>query len=316
MADKQLEATSAAAAFQKQWFADLRRRVFEERQPYALLQADVPFELFELMDVPAVSNQWWAALIAAKRRAAPFLDAMDADGLHGDLCRYCSLGYASTRYAEAGEAPWGGLPTPRLLCARLTCDCIHRVFELWADAYGAELFAIDNPGAAELPPRWWELGRHRWRELVEPHRLAFLVSMLESLVARCLQKDPERRFARTDEVAAELAALAGRSRPGTAVSADAKGSKATTAFTRGSRPAVSKATDAPYETPNNPTLETSQPRRPRSSMTAETSAASTAPKPTCLPVDSPCPRRSTSTTRYPASASARPHGVRKRLSCR
>jgi hypothetical protein len=37
---------------------------------------------------------------------------------------------------------------------------------------------------------------------------------LESLVSRCLQKDPERRFARTDELASELAALAGRSRSG------------------------------------------------------------------------------------------------------
>jgi serine/threonine protein kinase len=42
---------------------------------------------------------------------------------------------------------------------------------------------------------------------------------LETLVVRCLQKDPERRFARTDEIAAEMAALAGRSRPGTAASA-------------------------------------------------------------------------------------------------
>jgi len=42
---------------------------------------------------------------------------------------------------------------------------------------------------------------------------------LESLVARCLQKDPDRRFARTDELAAELAALAGRSRSGTLPSA-------------------------------------------------------------------------------------------------
>lgn len=184
MADKQLEATMAAAAFQKQWFADLRRRVFDERQPYALLQADVPFELFDLVDIPAVSNQWWAAIVAAKRQAPRFLDAMDADGLHGGLCRYCSLGYASTRYRAAGDPPWGGLPPPRLLCARLTCDCIHRVFQLWADTFDAELFEIDHPGAADLPPRWWELGRHRWRELVEPHRLAFVVSTLESLVER------------------------------------------------------------------------------------------------------------------------------------
>jgi hypothetical protein len=31
MADRPLEATAAASAFQKQWFADLRRRVFDER---------------------------------------------------------------------------------------------------------------------------------------------------------------------------------------------------------------------------------------------------------------------------------------------
>jgi hypothetical protein len=42
---------------------------------------------------------------------------------------------------------------------------------------------------------------------------------LELLVSRCLQKDPQHRFARTDDIAAELAALAGRSRPGTTGSA-------------------------------------------------------------------------------------------------
>ena len=184
MAEKQLESTLAAAAFQKQWFAALRRSVFDERRPYALVQADVPFELFDLLEIPAVSNQWWSSLVAAKRQAPAFLDAMAADGVPSQLCRYCSLGFATTRYARAGEAPWGGLPKPRLLCARLTCDCIHRVFSLWAEAFGAELFEIDHPGATELPPRWWELGRHRWRELVEPHRLRFVAATLERLVAR------------------------------------------------------------------------------------------------------------------------------------
>jgi benzoyl-CoA reductase/2-hydroxyglutaryl-CoA dehydratase subunit BcrC/BadD/HgdB len=184
MAERQLESTSAAAAFQKEWFANLRRRVFDERRPYALVQADVPFELFDLLEIPAVSNQWWASLVAAKRQAPAFLDAMTADGLSERLCRYCSLGLATTRYAGAGEAPWGGLPTPRLLCARLTCDCIHRVFALWAEELGAELFEIDHPGATELPPRWWELGRHRSRELVEPQRLAFVAASLERLVTK------------------------------------------------------------------------------------------------------------------------------------
>jgi hypothetical protein len=37
---------------------------------------------------------------------------------------------------------------------------------------------------------------------------------LETLVTRCLQKEPGRRFARTDELASELEALAGRARSG------------------------------------------------------------------------------------------------------
>jgi benzoyl-CoA reductase/2-hydroxyglutaryl-CoA dehydratase subunit BcrC/BadD/HgdB len=195
VADKQLESTAAAAAFQKQWFADLRRRVFDERRAYALVQADVPFELFDLLEIPAVSNQWWSSLVAAKRQAPAFLDAMAADGLPQQLCRYCSLGFATTRYREAGEAPWGGLPPPRLLCARLTCDCIHRVFCLWAEALDAELFEIDHPGATDLPPRWWELSRHRWRELVEPQRLELVAATLERLVER-LESIADRRLDR------------------------------------------------------------------------------------------------------------------------
>src|SRR6185436_1555912 len=195
VAEKQLECTAAAAAFQREWFADLRRRVFDERQPYALLQADVPFELFDLMGIPAVSNQWWASIVAAKRQAPAYLDAMSADGHHEGLCHYCSLGYASTKYRDVQEPPWGGLPTPRLLCARLTCDCIHRVFSLWAEAFGTELFELEHTAASELPPRWWELTRNRWRELIEPHRLKFVTTTLERLIER-LESIAKRRLDR------------------------------------------------------------------------------------------------------------------------
>ena len=68
MAEKQLNCTLAAGEHQKTWFAQLRKDVFEKQRPYAIVQADMPFELFHVMDVPAVSNQWWASIISARER--------------------------------------------------------------------------------------------------------------------------------------------------------------------------------------------------------------------------------------------------------
>ena len=50
--DKQLDTTRAAAEHQKAWFAGLRRDVFEARQPYAIVQADMPLELFSVIGCP------------------------------------------------------------------------------------------------------------------------------------------------------------------------------------------------------------------------------------------------------------------------
>ncbi len=44
MAEKQLESTVAAAEYQKAWFTNLRRDVFENQKPYAIVQADMPLE--------------------------------------------------------------------------------------------------------------------------------------------------------------------------------------------------------------------------------------------------------------------------------
>ena len=193
MAEKQLACTLAAAEHQKLWFSQVRKMVFEEHRPYAIIQADMPFELFQVMDMPVVSNQWWASIIAAKRLSGYYLDVLNSLGFHDGLCRYCSLGAASTLAGAPERAPWGGLPKPALLCARLTCDCIQRVFALWAEKFGCECVFIDNPGATELPPRWWELSRHRWRELFEEHRLKFTAAELQKLIAK-LEKITGRPF--------------------------------------------------------------------------------------------------------------------------
>ena len=194
--EKQLESTRAASEHQKAWFANLRREVFEEKKPYAIAQADMPLELFQVMDVPVISNQWWSAVVAAKQLSAYYLDSLNALGYHEGLCRYCSLSLASSIAGDPGKAPWGGLPKPAVLAARLTCDCIQRVFETWAASFGAQFVPLDSAGATHLPPRWWELSRHRWSELFEPHRLDLMTQQMEVLI-RVLEQKTGRTFSET-----------------------------------------------------------------------------------------------------------------------
>ena len=94
----------------------LRRAVFEQQRPYAIVQADVPFELFQSCGIPAVSNEWWAALIAAKQMAPAYLDA---DGGRAATTTGCVVtaawAWPARLTAIGGRGPWGGLPRPRLV---------------------------------------------------------------------------------------------------------------------------------------------------------------------------------------------------------
>ncbi len=184
MAEKQLKCTAIAAQHQKQWFAALRQDVFEGGKPYAIVQADMPLELFQVMGMPVVSNQWWAAMIAAKKMSSKYLDVLNDTGYSPELCRYCSLSLASTLANDPVTAPWGGLPKPAIISARLTCDCIQRVFSTWAAALGVEFVAFDAPGASHLPPRWWELSRDHWEDLFEPERLDYMIAQFKRLIKK------------------------------------------------------------------------------------------------------------------------------------
>jgi len=195
--DKQLACTQLAGDKQKTWFAELRREVFEQQKPYAILNADTPHDLFHVMGIPVVTNQWWAAVIAAKRLSADYLDGLNERGFHEDLCRYCSIGLATSLVDLGERTPWGGLPKPALLCARLTCDCMQCIFQQWADKLGAPFFALEAPGSMVLPERWWALSRHRWAELCEPARLDLAVAELRELIG-VLEGIAGKRFAMDD----------------------------------------------------------------------------------------------------------------------
>jgi hypothetical protein len=134
---KRLECTQFATRFQREFVKELQHRVVEKGEPFAIVQADTPHEIFHVMDIAMVTNQWWASYIAAKQLSPYYFEVMEREGFPASSCRYCSLGLACTLDNDPEKAPWGGLPRPTVLVARLTCDCIQRVFSLWAEALGS-----------------------------------------------------------------------------------------------------------------------------------------------------------------------------------
>jgi benzoyl-CoA reductase subunit B len=223
-ARKDLACTQAAGEFQKSFGAELRHRVIDRGEPYVIAQADTPHELFHAMDVPIVTNQWWSAYISAKRLSTRYFGVLDAMGYPPNRCSYCSLGLGCTLANDAATAPWGGLPRPALLVARLTCDCVQHVFTQWAEALGSRFFPLEAPAWQHQDPQWFEHSKDRWSTVYEPRRIALLVEEMRELVG-VLESQTGRRFdedrflhlmERINEqegYLAEAAELVGRTRP-------------------------------------------------------------------------------------------------------
>jgi len=190
---KHLTCTAEATAFQKAFGAELKRRVVENGEAFALVQADTPHEIFHVLDMPIVTNQWWSAYISAKQLSAHYFDAMVAKGYPANSCKYCSLGLACTLANEPEKAPWGGLPRPAVLVARLTCDCIQQVFSQWAEALGTEFFPMEAPAWRHKDPRWFDHSIKDWESVYEPGRIALMVEEMQALIA-LLEEKTGRRF--------------------------------------------------------------------------------------------------------------------------
>jgi benzoyl-CoA reductase subunit B len=190
---KDLACTAAATAHQRAFVADLKRRIVENGEPFAIAQADTPHEIFHAMDIPLISNQWWSAYIAAKQLSPHYFEALDRHGYPANSCRYCSLGLACTLDGDPKVAPWGGLPRPTVLVARLTCDCIQHVFGQWAAALGSEFFPMEAPAWTHKDPQWFRKSKTDWSELYEPARIELLVNEMRELIA-LLERRTGRRF--------------------------------------------------------------------------------------------------------------------------
>jgi benzoyl-CoA reductase subunit B len=221
---KDLACTAEATAFQKKYGAELKRRVVENGEPFVVAQADTPHEIFHVMDIPLITNQWWSAYISAKQLSGPYFDAMVARGYPDNSCKYCSLGLACTLANDPATAPWGGLPKPVALVARLTCDCIQQVFTQWADALGTEFFPMEAPAWEHKEADWFRHSNTEWERVYDTDRIALMVDEMQDLIT-LLEERTGRKFDRAkfealmhsineqESYIAEAARMIGEARP-------------------------------------------------------------------------------------------------------
>jgi benzoyl-CoA reductase/2-hydroxyglutaryl-CoA dehydratase subunit BcrC/BadD/HgdB len=190
---KTLQATVTAAAYQKEWFLGLRKRV-EAGEDFAYLNADVPLEVLRAMDIPFVVNQWWAAICGAKRMTEKYFGLLRAAGYRDDLCSYCAMAFAeSLDPDDRTGGPWGGLPDPTIAITRLTCDCQNKIFELFAQNHGADLFVMENTVPRKMPLNWWEMAPDNWEALYDADRLDLAEEELKELI-RYLETKTGKKF--------------------------------------------------------------------------------------------------------------------------
>jgi benzoyl-CoA reductase subunit B len=219
-----LACTALATAYQRSFVADLRRRVLEKGEQFVVAQADTPHELFHAMDIPLITNQWWSAYIAAKQLSNRYFAVLEERGFPGNSCHYCSLGLACTLANDPSTAPWGGLPKPAALVARLTCDCIQHVFGQWAKALGTDFFPLEAPGWTHQDAQWFQHSKEDWEEIFESRRIELLVAEMRDLIRMLEQKtgrtfEPEKlatlmdRINEQEEYIAQAAEMIGATRP-------------------------------------------------------------------------------------------------------
>jgi hypothetical protein len=114
-------------------------------------------------------------------------------GYPSNSCKYCSLGLACTLANDPANAPWGGMPTPTVLVARLTCDCIQHVFAQWAEALGTDFFAMEAPAWEHKEEAWFTRSNRHWDEVYQRDRIALMVEECEDLIV-LLERKTGRHF--------------------------------------------------------------------------------------------------------------------------
>jgi benzoyl-CoA reductase subunit B len=175
----QLDVTRTLRSHQREWFAELRREVFEEGRPFAIAGANVPHEIWEALDIPFVTDVWYSGLVAARRQSGYYSDFLTQQGYHEGLSRYGALTMAVLLDEDHPDKPWGGLPKPSILCNRLD----DRPSQILANHFGAAFVPLETPVLSRPHPDWWKMSQWQWEDLDGSDRIDVLLEQYRDLVA-------------------------------------------------------------------------------------------------------------------------------------
>lgn len=187
-----LACSRLALDYQRNWARGLRNELVEGA-PYAFANADTPMEIFHLLGMPVVVNQWWSSVISAKQLSSYYLDYAEEIGFHQGLAKYSALPLFAEMNGDPKQQPWGGLPTPSILLARQSADDHQRIFQHWARLTGAPLTLLSAPAPQKNLPDWWQRARDDWEVFYGGARLDLMQAQIRDLIAR-VEKLTGRRF--------------------------------------------------------------------------------------------------------------------------
>lgn len=195
---KVLTASADVNAYQREWFASVRKAV-AEGAPFAMANANAPQEILRALDVPFVVNQWWASIVAAKQQSRRYQGLLRAHDYPADVEAYSAQGIAAAFDYDPENAPWDGLPRPDFVHAVVSSDPTLKLFEEWARQTGADCFIYERTidPRPDLYSDWWVQLPGNWEQAVEAERVDLMVAEMQEVIARIEAKtgrtfSPER----------------------------------------------------------------------------------------------------------------------------
>jgi benzoyl-CoA reductase/2-hydroxyglutaryl-CoA dehydratase subunit BcrC/BadD/HgdB len=182
---KSLSSVADVNAYQREWFASVRKQV-ADGAPFAMVNANAPQEILRALDIPFVVNQWWASIVAAKQQSRRYLGLLRARDYPTDVEAYSAQGLAAAFDEDADNAPWGGLPKPDFVHAVASSDPTLKLFAQWAEETGADCFVYERTidPRPDLFSDWWARLPRDWETALEDERVELMLAEMREVIAR------------------------------------------------------------------------------------------------------------------------------------